>query len=137
MTKQEEKTGEAYAFFKCRATKEDIEQELPKIRSTVGVPSELELSLTSDILNVSDKDLADNARKFYDAGAKYALKGRLPNASNRETASELAEVLRQAYISPLYNPEDKFIAGIYYKEGNDYKLFDPEGYVDGNAQGAI
>ena len=43
------KAGEAYAFFYCKASKPQVERELPLIRRIVGTPSELELSLTDDL----------------------------------------------------------------------------------------
>ncbi len=42
------KIGKAYAFFDCSANYEQIEAELPNIRTAVKTPSELELSLTEN-----------------------------------------------------------------------------------------
>ena len=43
------KTGKAYAFFDCKASKQSIEELLPHIRESVKTPNALELSLMEDI----------------------------------------------------------------------------------------
>ena len=49
-----DEASEAYAFFYCNASEQEIEKFLPKIRKEVRTPSELELTLTSNPEKISD-----------------------------------------------------------------------------------
>jgi len=57
-----EKTGKAYAFFDCRASKGKIERFLPVIREYIQTPKTLELSLTEDP-NVELRTIAARASR--------------------------------------------------------------------------
>ena len=123
--------GEAYAFFKCSATKADIEKGLPTIRKFIQTPAELELMLSENANTISkDASLLAKAKEVYDAGANFALKGLLPNKNNETAAEELSLILSQAHGTPLYEVGAPLIAAIYYKNAaGKYKLFDEKGYV--------
>lgn len=113
--------GEAYAFFDCSASREEIQREIPKIRSAVNTPSELELYLMNkqDVVsgNVELRQLFHEARE---AGLKYVMKAQYPTATNSQTADELAAVLNQAYQSPLFKEGEQFRGAIFYKEKDRY-----------------
>ena len=115
------KTGKAYAFFDCKASKGDIEKELPFIRKCVKTPSELELSLTegTDALN-GDNQLLQIAKEVKDAGIRYIMEATYSNATNRQTADELSSILNQAYQSPLYQEGEQFRGDIFYEENGKY-----------------
>ena len=114
--------GKAYGFFDCRASKPEIEAEVPFIRELISAPSELELSLIEGIEHLKgDADLlalAQNNKRL--VGLRYVLKATYPNETNRETAEELATLLAQVYQTPLYEPDDPFFGEIVYKEGGYY-----------------
>ena len=118
------KIGKAYAFFDCKASREDIEKELPNIRETVKTPNELEISLTEGFDNLpistDDAQLLQFAEKAKDVNLKYFIEANYPNHGNRETADEISAVLNQASLSPL-DPEGKQIRGtIVYKHDKRY-----------------
>lgn len=48
------------------------------------------------------------------------MEAKYPNASNEQTADELAAILNQAYQSPLYQKGEEFIGAIVYKDLNTY-----------------
>lgn len=115
------KIGEAYAFFNCNATKQEIEQEIPFIRKLVKTPGELELSLTEGMDQIKgDPKLLAIAKEAKEAGIRYFMEATLPNATNRATADELSSVLNQAYQSPLYQSGEQFRGEIVYKEKGEY-----------------
>jgi len=120
-----EKTGKAYAFFYCKASKEQIESELPTIRELVRTPSKLELSLTEGTDNIQDDEkLTALAQEAKQTGLNYTLQATYPNATNKKTADELAAILNQAYQSPLYADKEEFRGGIIYKEKDEYVFRD-------------
>ena len=112
-TKKTAKAGKAYAFFDCNASKEDIEEELPFIRKCVKTPNSLELSLTED----ADALTGDTQLLQI---AKYVMEATYPNATNNQTADELASILNQAYQSPLYEKGKAFRGIVVYKERGKY-----------------
>lgn len=114
----ENKTGKAYGFFDCNATKEEIQGEIPFIRKCLNTPNELELILTEDInsLNV-DSDLLPIAQEL---DPKYVIEAICQDYTNEKTADELSAVLNQAYQSPLYQKGEKFMGKIVYKENEKY-----------------
>jgi hypothetical protein len=113
--------GEAYAFFDCGASKEEIERKIPVIRNLSQTPSELELYLTERIDslegNTELRQIADEAKK---SGIRYMIKANYPTATNRQTADEVADILNQVYHSPLYNKGELFRGSVFYKEGGEY-----------------
>jgi len=115
-----DRIGEAYAFFDCEASKEDIEKEIPLIRRVAQIPNELELRLIDEISLDRDEELRQIADEARDTGMKYIMSANYPNATNLKTADELGAVLNQAYQSPLFKPGDEFRGGIFYKEKGRY-----------------
>ena len=135
MKKEEKKYGNAYAFFDCRASKEQIEAELPTIRQCVKTPSNLELTLTDgpckfiglDVLgkaalagNPVDDQLRAIALEAKESGMRYVLQAKYEGATNRQAADEVASVLNQAYNSPLYGDKAEFRGGIVYQDKGKY-----------------
>jgi len=113
--------GKAYGFFDSRTSKSEIEYELPTIRGLVKTPPEVELTLTEDLDNLrSDSDLMDIARDAKSRGIKYLLEGTFPGATNRKTADEIANVLNQAYQSPLFDEGETFRGAIVFEENGKY-----------------
>ena|SRR3989344_4996583 len=115
------KVGKAYAFFNCESSKGDIEKELPFIRDCVKTPGALELSLMegTDTLT-GDTQLLQIARDAKDAGIRYVMEATYPNATNHQTADEVASILNQAYQSPLYQKGEQFRGEVVYKEKGKY-----------------
>ncbi|MEK6894373.1 MAG: hypothetical protein AABX10_02830 [Nanoarchaeota archaeon] len=111
--------GEAYAFFDCDASKEDIEKEIPLIRRVAQTPNELELGLLR-LIDEMSLNVYTGLRETRDIGMKYIMKANYPNATNSKTADELAAVLNQIYQSPFFKPGDDFRGSIYYKEKGKY-----------------
>ena len=115
------KQGKAYGFFDCKASKEDIEDELPKIRDFVPSPSTLEISLIEGVERLKgDSDLLSMARKAKEQGMRYVMEATYPDATNRMAADELSAILNQAYQSLLYKQGEPFRGGIIYKEDGEY-----------------
>jgi hypothetical protein len=114
--------GEAYAFFNCRASKGEIERELPDIRDAVKTPNQLELSLTEGINPEIFKhpELRSIAQDAKDAGIRYFMRASYRDASNKQTADELSSILNQAYQSPLYQDKEEFRGGIFFEENGHY-----------------
>jgi hypothetical protein len=116
------KSGEAYAFFDCKASKENIEKEIVDIRRVIGTPSKLELSLTEGINpnSFNHPELRAIAQEAKDARIRYVLGAKYNGATNRQTADELSSVLNQAYQSPLYYDKERFVGWIFYEENKHY-----------------
>jgi len=122
------KTGRAYAFFDCGASKEEIEEELPYIRDAVRTPNDLELSLKDTknltglrgILRLTPLKLSQIAKKAKGAEIKYVRGATYPNATNKQTADELADILNQSYQSPLYEDGEQFRGEVVYEDSGRY-----------------
>lgn len=115
------KIGKAYAFFNCKASKEDIEKEIPFIRECAKTPNALELSLMEG-MNVltGDTPLLQIVKEAKDAGRKYAIEATYPNGTNHQTANEVASILNQAYQSSLYGKGEEFRGEVVYKKRGKY-----------------
>jgi hypothetical protein len=115
------KTGKAYAFFDCNASKGEIEQKIPLIRERVKTANALELSLMerTDTLT-GDAQLLQIAKEAKESGIRYVMEANYPNATNCQTAEELASVLNQAYQSQLYQKGEQFRGKIVYKDRERY-----------------
>lgn len=113
--------GKAYAFFNCEASKGDIEKELPFIRKCVKTPNTLELSLMegTDTLT-GDTQLLQIAKEAKGAGIRYVMEATYPNATNHQTADEVASILNQAYQSLLYQKGEQFRGEVVYKDRGKY-----------------
>jgi len=115
------KIGKAYAFFNCKASKGDIEKEIPFIRECVKTPNALELSLMEGMNALTgDTQLLQFVKEAKYAGRKYIIEATYPNATNHKTANEVASILNQAYQSPLYEKGEKFIGEVVYKNRGRY-----------------
>jgi hypothetical protein len=113
--------GEAYAFFDCTASKEEIEKEIPTIRNLTQTPNELELYLTEGTNSLKeDIKLRQIVGEAREAGIKYVMKANYPTGTNRQTADELAGILNQTYQSPLFEEGEEFRGGIFYKKKGQY-----------------
>src|SRR3989344_6393483 len=111
--------GEAYAFFDCRASQEEIEGEIPTIRRLTLMPSSLELHLMEGTDSLKgDPELRQIAGN---SDRKYVMKAIYPAGTNREAADKLAGMLNQAYQSPLYQKGEPLGGKIIYKERGEYK----------------
>jgi len=121
MANQAKKQGEAYAFFYCKASKQEIEKELPHIKDAVKTPNQLELSLTEinpdGFKHQELKEIVHDAKK---AGMNYSMKASYKGFDNKQTADELAGILNQAYQSPLYKDKEEFRGGIFCEENGHY-----------------
>lgn len=115
------KVGKAYAFFNCEASKGDIEKELPFIRKCVKTPNALELSLMegTDTLT-GDAQLLQIAKEATDAGRRYVMEATYSNATNHQTADEVASVLNQAYQLRSNQEREQFRGKIVYKDKGKY-----------------
>ena len=125
LARKSAKVGKAYAFFNCEASKRDIEKELPLIRDRVKTPNQLELSLTELTKNTlaspfSEPELCSIIRKAREAGIKYVMEATYQNATNHQTADEVASILNQAYQSRLYQKGEQFRREVVYKERGRY-----------------
>lgn len=139
--------GKAYGFFDCKASKGEIEAELPFIRDMTQVPSALEISLTggidglegdSDLRAVHEKaksrivfpdsvgflDRLKIVEEMRNTDLKYVMAATLPDATNKATADEVSTILNQAYQSPLYQEGEHFRGSIVYQENGKYVFRD-------------
>ncbi len=113
--------GQAYCFFDCKASKEEIEREIPTIRNLTQTANELELQLREGADTIKgDSQLLEIGREAKDAGLKYVIQASYPNSTNRQTADEVAGILNQAYQSPLYKKGEPFRGGVFYRENGQY-----------------
>jgi hypothetical protein len=120
MEKEAKNYGEAYAFFDCRASKKQIETELPTIRECIKTPSNLELSLTDDVEKLKDTKLMAIAKEAKESGMRYVLQAKYKGATNKQTADEVASVMNQIYQSPLYADKEEFRGAIVYQDRKKY-----------------
>ena len=112
------KTGKAYAFFNCEASKRAIERKVRFIRRHVKTPNELELSLMrcTDSLT-GDSQLLQVAKE---ADRKYVMEATYPNATNHQTADEVAAIMIPVYQSSLCTDKEQFRCEIVYKDRGRY-----------------
>lgn len=60
------------------------------------------------------------AKDAKDAGIRYVMEATYPNATNHQTADEVASILNQAYQSQLYQKREQFRGEVVYKERGRY-----------------
>ena len=127
MTNEKENVGEAYALFYCEASEEQFKAELPKIRSLVQTPSQLEITLKKgtdlSTLGSEEKNFAISRGAIED-GMNYSLQARCKNMTNKEAAGEVTAILNQAYQSPLYKDGVEFRGGVFYEQNGRYVFAD-------------
>lgn len=116
--------GEAYAFFNYNGPNKDIIEAMPQVRENASSPVKLELSLREGVnrASYSHKDLRAIAYDAKDMGMSYVIKANLKGASNRQTASELGDILKSIYQSPLYDNRE-FRGDIFYQKEEHYVAF--------------
>lgn len=113
--------GKAYGFFDCRASKNEIEGLMPKIRKYAQTPPEAQLSLIDDMDKADwDSQLIPIAEKAKKRGNKYASEATYRGATNRDAADEVAQVLIQAYQSNFYEEGEPFRGEVVFKEEGKY-----------------
>ncbi len=113
--------GEAYGFFDCSASKEQIKAELPDIRDDARTPHSLELLLIEGPENLKgDERLMRIAQLAVNARLKYVLHAKLPEEPNRRVSNELADIMNSLYRSPLCDPNEPFRAEVVHEENGEY-----------------
>ncbi len=104
MTDTTQNVGTAYAFFYCAQT-----------------PSALELSLTEGMENVQgNPQVVTLAQDAGQQGMRYVLQATYPQATNKATANEVADILNQANQSPLWHEGEEYRGAVVYWQDNDW-----------------
>ncbi len=118
-------TGKAYAFFGCRATKDQIEGQLPLIRGLSQAPENLQLTLYGIDNFGGDIEFSRFITPAKKRGNEYVLEAAYPAATNEETADNLAAIMNNLYSgSPLFEKGDEYRGEIVYKKGDKFMLRD-------------
>lgn len=134
------KTGKAYAFFDCDASKEQIERSIPSLRRDAMTPEGLQLLLHEGTSGLQfDKALTELIKFPEDyrvksskwrkqdheeerkplANMKYVLEADYNRASNKDAASELGDLLNVIHYE--FNRDQSFFRGeIVYEENKEY-----------------
>ncbi len=116
--------GEAYSFFHCDTSREQIKMTLPRVRELTQTPSELELYLYEgdEIFKKLEGNtkLTGMSEDIKEAGINYLLHGYYPTQTNKQTADELAAVMINLYGSGIFADDNKFARAIVYKDKNEY-----------------
>ncbi|HLC97777.1 MAG TPA: hypothetical protein VJC21_03280 [Candidatus Nanoarchaeia archaeon] len=121
MTDTTQNVGTAYAFFYCAAPREEIEAEIPTLRECAQTPSALELSLTEGMENVQgNPQVVTLAQDAGQQGMRYVLQATYPQATNKATANEVADILNQANQSPLWHEGEEYRGAVVYWQDNDW-----------------
>ena len=137
MEKEVKNYGTAYAFFDCNASRKEVEDELvTKVRPYAEVPSELELTLTEDTDNLREDAeamkaleaakgyslgrLPENMRESTPVSYRYALRAKLPNATNQSAADKLNRIMILMYGKRLYPQKEEFFGEIVYEQNGRY-----------------
>lgn len=132
-------SGIAYAFFNCNAELEQIEENMPEIRSDAFTPDELELRLlsTDDISSLGlDRKIMKIIKEKRDhrilksgvhvdapeliplTDLRYLLFGEYPNRTNEDAANELADIMNVIY--GYSSDKLVFNARILYEKNDEY-----------------
>lgn len=139
MEKETKNYGRAYAFFDCKYSKAEIEDEIPKACIHAQTPSELELVLTEDPQAIRDNreltealDVARRVQMKADGVSaediesmplsyRYVLEARYPDKTNNEAATKLVNIMNLLYTSsPLWERKEESFARIIYQQGDKY-----------------
>ncbi len=148
-----EKIGEAYSFFDCRASKEEVARKFDDVIKSSEIPRQrLELSLFEGergfLEHVTDsqlKEIVPYARRNIIFSQKdtrsmkekiaecdraksrefgYVIHAAHLGKSNVETAQELSSVVNGLYQSPLYEKYEPLRGVILYKDEGEYIPFE-------------
>jgi len=132
------KIGKAYAFFDCDASKEQMERSIPSLRRDAMTPDGLQLLLHEGTSGLQFDKALTELIKFPDdyrvksskwckqdhekerkplANMKYVLEADYNGASNKDTASELGDLLNVVHYE--FNRDQSFFRGeiVYNKNG--------------------
>jgi len=114
--------GKAYGTFDCRATRQEIADELPNLREMAQTPQTLGLSL----IGVEELKGSGNIGRIREsaigANLKFVIVASYPRGTNEAAANELADLLNAAYASPLFQYGEDFRGGIAYEDDNTGRL---------------
>ncbi len=129
MTKEAKRYGRAYAFFDLNAPKTDVERELNYVRTH----SDLELSLVEGeeglkedaeamkALEASKRfslnRLPKDQREENTVSYRYALKAKLPDATNYRTANKMNNVMNYLHQELSTEGERSFGEIVYQRGG--------------------
>ena len=120
------KIGKAYGFFRCTASKEAIEAEIPAARHVAQTPSPLELSLQGSGALRGDRALIKIAQEAQENGINYVVEATYPGATHEQTATELGNVVNNLHTESLYEESrlhgsmEPFYGEVFYKHGGGY-----------------
>jgi hypothetical protein len=136
--------GEAYAFFDCDASKEQIEIQIPELRKMSKTPNNLQLLLQEGISGLKlDRTLvkqlnfpaeyrvaSSERRKVYCgkekrplASMKYALRANCPGISNEDTASELSDIMNGIFGTCNRDSDMGTGAVVYKTNDGEYDMY--------------
>ncbi len=121
--------GNAYALFACRASKDEIEKELPVLRNVAQTPGSLETKLFSGVPDLPETrehpDLRDILHVARGEGINYTMAAQSPRLTNKQAAGELTHLLDIVYAgSSLYYPKEPFRGQVVYEENGRYEFHD-------------
>ncbi len=120
------KIGKAYGFFRCIASKEAVEAEIPAARHVAQTPSPLELSLQDSGTLRGDPALMRIAQEAQENGINYVFEATYPGATHKQTAEELGNVVNMLHTesryegSRLHGSMEPFYGEVFYKHGRGY-----------------
>ncbi|PIN92741.1 hypothetical protein COU54_05775 [Candidatus Pacearchaeota archaeon CG10_big_fil_rev_8_21_14_0_10_31_24] len=108
--------GEAYAFFKCDASRDKIQTELPTVCRLARTDSDLELSLAETRKHepVSEREswLVGEAKK---RDMNYMLKAKYLGRDNAAAANEVANVINGLYSDKtIFENSGAFMREVVY-----------------------
>lgn len=116
-------TGVAIAFFRCEASRVEVLDSLPKLRSLASTPRDarVELFAAGDLYANADTRLRRLITAVKKEERGYALYAVVPQASNKKAAEALNDIMCAAWVSPIYKGEkDDFFGRIVYEDGGKY-----------------
>lgn len=91
------------------------------MRQMASSPSDLELTLIDGPENVKgDSELMEIAAEAKSYGFHYAMVAKCPSKTNKETGSELGDVLNSMYQSDLYKDGSQYRGSIFVEENGHY-----------------
>lgn len=113
--------GDAYGFFDCPASYEQITAGMPKVRKALAVPSALELTIAEGPRNLSDDPaLQEMLEAMAEKGIRYGVHAR-KDAANIEVARDLYNLLNEMQIDPEWFPEPpEYRPEIYFYENEEW-----------------
>lgn len=91
----QERTGEAYYFFRSQNSTNEIIKAIPELREISEIPEELEISLLN-YSEIEDEKLR-KLGKINDEteGSDYAFRGKMNGATNKEVVDHLGDLMTE------------------------------------------